>query len=256
MTEPQMSSMTTYGSMDVSSVRVHGPITQDNHATTKLYVDQAASAVRDSIVSGAGPALDTLKEIESFLQGDATNVSAGLVNQLSTLQAQVSAEVSRASTAEGMLQSDLANEQAIRSAAIVSLQAGLAYETESRGFNVTALQESVAYLESRANTLSGQHTFTNGRIDDEIKRSTDAESALQTQLATSVVQVNARTDGLLDAKLDKAGGVVTGDLNITNGGLLYIGPSWRLAAVGASLEFQYSGDQGESWNVGIPFISA
>ena len=55
MTEPTMSSMTTYGSMDVSSVRVHGPITQDNHATTKLYVDQSAAAVRDGIVNGAGP---------------------------------------------------------------------------------------------------------------------------------------------------------------------------------------------------------
>ena len=62
MTDPTMSSMTTYGSMDVSSVRVHGPITQDNHATTKLYVDQAAAAVRDRILGvGVSDALDTLK---------------------------------------------------------------------------------------------------------------------------------------------------------------------------------------------------
>ena len=95
MTEPTMSSMTTYGSMDVSSVRVHGPITQDNHATTKLYVDQSAAAVRDGIVNGAGPALDTLKEIEQYLNGE-PNVSGGLISQISSVQSQLDSEVMRA----------------------------------------------------------------------------------------------------------------------------------------------------------------
>ena len=51
--------------MDVSSVRVRGPITQDNHATTKLYVDQAALAVRNGILGdGICGVFDTLKELE------------------------------------------------------------------------------------------------------------------------------------------------------------------------------------------------
>ena len=84
MTEPTMSTLTSFVSMDVSSVRVHGPITQDNQATNKLYVDQAALAVRNSIVDGAGPALDTLKEIESFLQGE-PNMSSGSINRIVSL---------------------------------------------------------------------------------------------------------------------------------------------------------------------------
>ena len=248
-----VSTLTTYGSMDVAQVRLHAEPTQDNHAATRLYVDTAAATVRAGILDGAGPALDTLKEIETFLQGDSSNVSAGLVNQLSSIQAQVNAEVSRASSAEGMLRSDLDNEAASRSAAVASLQAALNYESAARGFNVTEINEKTAYLENRANTLSQQHYDDDLRLSAEIVRATAAESSLQGQLTTSVIEVNSRADGLLATKLDKTGGAVSGDLAVS--GMVSIGPAWRIVAVGASLEFQYSPDQGESWSTGIPFIS-
>ena len=65
MGEPAISTM-SYGNMEVNSVTVHAPVTQELHAATKAYVDMAALAVRDGIVNGAGPALDTLLEIQIF----------------------------------------------------------------------------------------------------------------------------------------------------------------------------------------------
>ena len=248
-----VSTLTSYASMDVSQVRLHAEPTQDNHAATRLYVDTAAAAVRNSIVDGAGPALDTLKEIEVFLQGDGSNMSGSLIHTMAQLQGQVNAEVSRASSAEGMLRSDLDNEAAIRSAAVTSLTAGLDQETSARTANVSAINDALTYVGNRIDTLSSQHAYQETRHDDEYARATAAESALSANLATSVVEVNARTDAGLALKLDKTGGMVSGDLNLV-GGLLYIGPNWRIQAVGQSLEFQFSPDQ-ETWSTGIPFIS-
>ena len=87
-----MSTLTSYRSLDVNQVRIHAEPTQDTHAATRLYVDTAAAAVRNSIVDGAGPALDTLKEIEVFLQGDGSNMSGSLIHTMTQLQGQVTAE--------------------------------------------------------------------------------------------------------------------------------------------------------------------
>ena len=252
MTEPTMSSMTTYGSMDVSSVRVHGPITQDNHATTKLYVDQAAASVRDGIVNGAGPLLDTLKEIESYLVGE-PSVSGGLISQISSVQSQLDGEIARSLSVDQNVYDLLQEERDTRILAVADVSSRLDAEVVERVANVTDFNIKANYLEERVNTLSGQHAGQEQRHDDEYKRATAAEAALSASLASSVVEVNARTDDLLGYKLDKTGGAVSGDLNIV-GGLLYIGSNWRIQAVGQSLEFQFSPDQ-ETWSTGIPFIS-
>ena len=251
MTEPTMSSMTTYGSMDVSSVRVHGPITQDNHATTKLYVDQAAASVRDGIVNGAGPLLDTLKEIGDYLQDG--SVASGLVSQISSVQSQLDGEIARSLSVDQNVYDLLQEERDTRILAVADVSSRLDAEVTERVANVTDINIKANYLEERVNTLSGQHAGQEQRHDDEYKRATAAEAALSASLASSVVEVNARTDDLLGYKLDKTGGAVSGDLNIV-GGLLYIGPNWRIQAVGQSLEFQFSPDQ-ETWSTGIPFIS-
>ena len=253
MTEPTMSSMTTYGSMDVSSVRVHGPITQDNHATTKLYVDQAAAAVRDGIVNGAGPALDTLKEIEQYLNGE-PNVSGGLISQISSVQSQLDGEIARSLSVDQNVYDLLQEERDTRIMAVTDVSGRLDSEVATREANVVDINQHLAYLEGRTFDLTAQHNGQEVRITEVDQRATAAVSSVQNQLASSVVEVNTRTDGLLAGKFDKSGGVVSGDVNITDGGLLYIGPNWRIQAVGQSLEFQFSPDQ-ENWSTGIPFIS-
>ena len=255
MTEPTMSSMTTYGSMDVSSVRVHGPVTQDNHATTKLYVDQAAAAVRSSIVDGAEPAYDTLLELQRFLVGQ-PDVSTGLVSMVGSVQSQLDAEINRATGIEGALQIDIHNERDLRMTQVADLYGRISHETEARETNVNVINAQTSTLAGRVDVLTDQHNTQQDLIQSEGNRARSVESALGNALQSSVAAVNTRTDGLLATKFDKAGGVLSGDLNLV-GGLLYIGPNWRIVAVGQSLEFQFSPDGGENgWSVGIPFISA
>ena len=100
-------------------------------------------------------------------------------------------------------------------------------------------------------TLTGQHEYQETRHDAEYQRATAAEQALSANLASSVVEVNTRVDTGLALKLDKTGGVLSGDLNLV-GSLLYIGPNWRIVAVGQSLEFQFSKDNWESVTCGKP----
>ena len=253
MTDPTMSSMTTYGSMDVSSVRVHGPITQDNHATTKQYVDQSAAAVRDGIVNGAGPLLDTLKEIGDYLQDG--SVASGLVSQISSVQSQLDGEIARSLSVDQNVYDLLQEERDTRIAAVADVSGRLDYEVAAREANVVSINAKTQFLEDRMVTLTGQHEYQETRHDAEYQRATAAESALSGNLATSVVEVNTRVDTGLALKLDKTGGVLSGDLNLV-GGLLYIGPNWRIVAVGQSLEFQFSASGGEDgWSTGIPFIS-
>ena len=252
MGEPNVSTM-SYGSAEFNSVTVHAPVTQELHAATKGYVDSATLAVRNSIVDGAGPALDTLREIETFLQGDSSNVSAGLVNQLSSLQAQLTGEIARAMAVDQDHYSSFDVERNTRQAAVANLTSIINYESGARIQGQVDLNDRANYLENRANTLSQQHYDDELRLTAEIGRATAAESSLQGQLAQSVVEVNTRVDTELFLKLDKTGGQVSGDLSVA--GEVYIGPHWKIVAQGTSLVFMYSADSGESWGVGIPFIS-
>ena len=182
-------------------------------------------------------------------------MSGGLISQISSIQTQVTQEVSRASSAEGALHADLKNEKGIRNSQVQNLQTALNYETQAREANVLGINAKTQFLEDRMTTLTGQHEYQETRHDAEYQRATAAEQALSANLASSVQQLNTRVDTELALKLDKTGGVLSGDLNLV-GGQLYIGPNWRIVAVGQSLEFQFSASGGEDgWSVGIPFIS-
>ena len=252
MGEPNISTM-SYGSAEFNSVTVHAPVTQELHAATKGYVDSATLAVRNSIVDGAGPALDTLREIETFLQGDSSNVSAGLVNQLSSLQAQLTGEIARAMAVDQDHYSSFDVERNTRQAAVSNLTSIINYESGARIQGQVDLNDRANYLENRANTLSQQHYDDELRLTAEIGRATSAETSLQDQLAQSVVGVNTRVDTELALKLDKVGGQVSGNLSVA--GEVYIGPHWKIVAQGTSLVFMYSADSESGWGVGIPFIS-
>ena len=208
--------------------------------------------MREGILGvGVSEALDTLKELEVYLTGD-QNMSGGLISQISSIQTQVTQEVSRASSAEGALHADLENEKGIRNSQVQNLQTALNYEAAAREANVVSINAKTQFLEDRMTTLTGQHEYQEARFDTEYQRATAAESALSANLATSVVEVNTRVDTELALKLDKTGGALSGNLAVS--GMVYIGPNWRIVAVGQSLEFQFSADQ-ESWSCGIPFIS-
>ena len=57
--EPPQASGPTYGSMDVSQIRIHSEPVLDIHSATKKYVDDKAAAVVDSLTGpGTSAALD------------------------------------------------------------------------------------------------------------------------------------------------------------------------------------------------------
>lgn len=333
-TPTTMSTLTSYGSLDVNQVRIHAEPTQDNHAATRLYVN----TVRDGILGdGVSGALDTLKELGDYLQDG--SVSSGLVSQLTSVQTQVTAEVVRASAVEGGLRADLTAERGARIDAVAYVSARLDGETQSRNAGVTEIRGQLTYLGARidgeaqsltnglaevqgsltyigarvgtlttdqvaevqrataveanlqvqvtnasnmintelmdrmqavaavqgaVDSLAGQYTASESAhsatesalgtaVHDERERAIGVEQSLLNDIASAAQGVNNRTDGLLAGKLNTTGGILQGDLNVT--GQLYIGPNWKVVAVGASLEFQYSPDGGESWSTGIPFIS-
>jgi len=126
-------------------------------------------------------------------------------------------------------------------------------------------------------TLSGMITTASGAVDAEVTRAEAAELALSNRVGVNeadIVTVNADLttesnralgiEGGLDTRLSTAESDVTtlqtgkldksatGSVNIPE--YCYIGQNWRLASVGASLEFQYSADR-LAWTVGIPFVS-
>ena len=250
MGEPTISTM-SYGSAEFNSVTVHAPVTQELHAATKAYVDQAAAAVRDGIVDGAGPALDTLKEIGEYLQDG--SVATSIVSQLGSIQAQLDGEIARSFTVDQDHYSSFDIERNTRQAAVSNLQTVLSFETAERIQGQVDLNDRANYLENRVNSESQKHYDDDLRLSAEIAARIEAGSSLQGQLAQSVVEVNTRVDTELFLKLDKTGGQLSGNLSVA--GEVYIGPHWKIVAQGTSLVFMYSADAGESWGVGIPFIS-
>ena len=182
-------------------------------------------------------------------------MASGLVSQISSVQSQLDGEIARSLSVDQNVYDLLQEERDTRIAAVADVSGRLDYEVAAREANVVDINAKTGYLENRVNTLTGQHEYQEARFDTEYAARIAAESALSANLATSVVEVNTRVDTGLALKLDKTGGVLSGDLNLV-GGLLYIGPNWRIVAVGQSLEFQFSASGGEDgWSTGIPFIS-
>jgi len=183
------------------------------------------------------------------------NVSGGLISQISSVQTQLDSEVMRAMGAEGVIVSDLQYERDARIMAVADVSSRLDSEVATRQANVVDINAKTGYLEERVNTLTGQHAYQEQRHDDEYQRATAAEAALSASIASSVVEINTRTDNALAEKFDKTGGLMSGDLKVT--GELAIGANWKLVTLGSSVEFRYSADGGSEspWYTAIPFFS-
>ena len=118
-------------------------------------------------------------------------------------QSALYSEVTRAVAAETAIQTALDSEVTRAQTVEAALQASLIYETESRAANIVDIQGSLTYLNNRADTLSDQHGYTNGRIDSEINRATTVEQSLQTQISallrtTDSVALNSLAELVVD----------------------------------------------------------
>lgn len=241
MTQPN-NIQTTYGSVFVTQ-----PITEDNQLSTKLYVDASKSAaVSDSkiytdqeisaLVAGAPEALNTLKELADALgSGD---MASSITSQLTTIQSELSAESLLRVTKDNELQNSIGTNVI----AINDLTTAMTAQQNA----TTALEDSVGVLESNLIANETGVSAVSAAVDATnitIGLVSDRVGVVENQIVLDSEGVNARIDGVdvvLSEKFDKSGGDFSGNVKVPSTHYLYIGNNWRLAAVGNSLEFQYS----------------
>jgi hypothetical protein len=227
MTQPN-SIQTTYGSVFVTQ-----PIVSDDQLATKLYVDNSkVSAVDDAkvytdqeisaLVAGAPEALNTLKELADALgSGD---VASSITQQLATVTSNLTAE----SEARGEKDTELENSIGANVIAINDL-------TEA----MTAQQNATALLEDNVGVNEVGITAAAAAIDAVNITVSDLQSRLG-EAENNIVLGSEDVSLQLSEKFDKSGGDLSGSVKVPSAHYLYIGDNWRLAAVGNSMEFQYS----------------
>lgn len=117
------------GSMEVYDVRIQkvvGDMTDPYTASTVAYVDHKVNELQNILLGGAGAAFDTLKEIETFFKSADENIAASIVSQISSEtderkaqdalnNSNLSAEISRAQSAENALSGRIDSEVSTRS---------------------------------------------------------------------------------------------------------------------------------------------
>lgn len=108
----------------------------ESDPTTKTYVDGQIAA----LVDGAPEVLNTLNELSEALGGD-SNLAGTLTNSISTLQAALDAEATRALDAEAAIQADVDQNEADAEAAIAA--------------EATARQNADTALDTRLTSLEG-----------------------------------------------------------------------------------------------------
>ena len=160
--------------------------TGGNAATLQTEVDTLEAALGGLITatgsfSAAGATLTNVTAATSI-----TNVITQLDAAISAANSALSAEVSRATGAEGVLTSDLAAETSARIAGDAGLTSGLAAETSARIAADTAASDALAAEVTRA---TGAEATLTSSVGSEVTRATNAEAALQAALA---VEATAR----------------------------------------------------------------
>ena len=128
----------------------------NDNAVSKAYVDVHITSAINSLVNGALPALDTLKEIGDALGNDA-NIGSALTTSIASVVASVTSEAVARSGADATLRADLSTETAAR----ISLM---------NGVNDISANES------------NQRFLINQRIDSETSARSSGDTALETKI--------------------------------------------------------------------------
>jgi uncharacterized protein (DUF885 family) len=163
-------------------------------AANKRYVDTAIQGTADAaalsvtnLIASAPDALNTLKELATAL-GDDAAFSVTVTNSLTSNSNAISNEVTRATSAEGVLTTNLAAEattaRAAETANALSISNEVTRATAAEGVLTTnlAAESTTARAAETANALS---------ISNEVTRATAAEGVLTTNLADEATTARA-----------------------------------------------------------------
>ena len=236
---------TLNAAMTAESARVDTKIgddiaTEASRADAKISADVQAAV--DSLVSGAVPALDTLKELGDALASGDDNLSVTLTNAITqkfneektraetaeaALQTAVNAEKVRAEAAEGALQTDIAaNVTDIQSNSnLISAETSRAQNAEnslqsSITANTNAITVNSSNLSAESTNRTNADVLLQTNVDAEKAAREAADILLQTNVDTEKAAREA-ADTLLqqnvDAeKVDREAADTTLQTNITN----------------------------------------
>ena len=255
--------MSTYASIEVEKLVLHGSDFTSNDAVPKYYVDDvvgSASSRIDTMLEGALPAFDTLVEIRNLMTSGDADVGTAMTAKISEIAGDLQTEVSDARGFEFALRNDIATEGQDRTRQYNELKAAADQELLDREYAVSGVSSELAAVKSRAEfkdqELQNQHDSTVAGNDTRFAGIETSVSAVESSVSGLSETV---TEGLA-TKFDKAAGYSTRDdgaLEINNDHYLYLGTNWRLRASQGGkrqrLEFEYSGEQA-TWDLAIPFI--
>jgi len=291
-----MAELFEYAKVEVDSVVLHG-LESDlvaTNAVSKSYVDTHIASSISSLVNGAGPALDTLKEIGDAL-GNNANLASVLTASINGVQTALTAEVSARSTAVQSVVSDFNTEKGVRDVYRVSDRAEAKSATDSEKDERKAaddvLTSSVdilmgAAIQDRLNATSAYGAIDVRINDEQTARQSavsDVSFMLQEESSSRVSADNSMNDSIVavqgeitrvensleskvydeskarqdadDLKFDKSGGSISGDLSLDS--YLQFGVNWRVkgTANGSKLVFEHMKADGV-WRTALPFICA
>jgi hypothetical protein len=263
-----------------------------SNAVSKSYVDAHIASSISSLVNGAGPALDTLKEIADALGND-SNLASVLTTAINAVQTALTAEVGSRSTAVQSVISDFNTEKGIRDAYRVSdrAEAKSANDTEKDERKVAdgLLSGSIDVLtadavQDRSNATTAYNAIDVRINDEQTARQgvyNDLSSLLQEESSSRVSSDNSINDSITaaqvetarvessleskvtdeaksrqdadDLKFNKSGGSVSGDMTLDS--YLNFGVNWRVkaSANGSKIIFQHMKADG-IWRTALPFI--
>jgi hypothetical protein len=172
-------------------------------AANKRYVDTAIQGTADAaalsvtnLIASAPDALNTLKELATAL-GDDAAFSVTVTNSLTSNSNAISNEVTRATSAEGVLTTNLAAEattaRAAETANALSISNEVTRATAAEGVLTTnlAAEATTARAAETANALS---------ISNEVTRATAAETANALSISNEVTRATA-AEGVLTTNL-------------------------------------------------------
>ena len=263
------------------------------NAVSKAYVDAHITSAVSSLVNAAPATLDTLKEIATALGNDA-NLATTLANSISSegtarsladagLQTQINAlSVATGGSGGSSLQSQISAEVTARANDVTALYTKIDDEKKAEiSARDSAIAQTVSSLSETTDSLQGQIdaevSARGSAIDAEVSARGSAITAevtarnLAISTATAPIVASATTThnmllsqgnyfndkvtGLENNKLNKAGGVMTGDLQMNNNSYLKFSDFWRVSCSndGSKILFQHKKADG-IWRTAVPFI--
>lgn len=280
-----MAELFEYAKLEVDSVVLHGleADLSDANAVSKSYVDTHIASSISSLVNGAGPALDTLKEISDALGNDA-NLASVLTTAINAVQTALTSEVGARSSSVQSVVSDFNTEKSVRDAYRVSdkaeaktaddlltgsvdvlrgdavqdrLNATSAYGAIDVRINDEATARQGVYndLSFLMQEESGSRVSADNSMNDSIVAVQGEITRVENSLESKVYDESKARQDADDLKFNKSGGAISGSVSLDS--YLQFGANWRVkgSANGSKLVFEHMKADGV-WRTALPFICA